>query len=151
MYDLVIFVVLLTLGYVFGRIAETRHFKSILRREEELRGLLAFSERFPPPFDGPVNTALVGGNVVISIDYFKRFAAGLRNLIGGRVSAYESLVERARREAILRMKEDARGKGAAHITNVKIETSSITKGQGQQVGCVEVYAYGTAIIPIRQG
>ncbi|MFT6733724.1 MAG: hypothetical protein ACJAS9_001914 [Polaribacter sp.] len=39
------------------------------------------------------------------MDYFKRFLAGLRNIFGGRVVTYESLVDRARREAILRMKE----------------------------------------------
>ena len=95
---------------------------------------------------GPVQCDLVAGNVVVSIDYFKQVAAGLRSLIGGRVSAYETLLERARREAILRMKEDAINKGADAVFNVKLETSSITKGRRQQIGCVEIYAYGTAII-----
>ena len=36
------------------------------------------------------------------------------------------------------------------IFNIKIETSSISKGQRQTVGAVEVLAYGTALIPPRQ-
>ena len=147
MVDIIVFVVLLALGYGFGRWAEKRHFASIIEREELLRDLLTFSERIPPLGLGPVEAVLVGGNVVISIDYFKRISAALRGLIGGRVSAYESLLERARREAILRMKQQAFDSGASHVINVKLETSSISKGQRQQVGSVEVYAYGTALIP----
>lgn len=145
--DLIIFITLLTVGYVVGQWLEKRHFKSIMEREERYRKLLTFNERFPPKELRSVNVELVGGNVVISIDYFKRIAAGLRGLIGGRVSAYETLVERARREAILRMKESAHKKGASMIINVRLETASISKGKKQQVGSVEVYAYGTAIIP----
>lgn len=143
--NLIIFLTLLVLGYVFGRRAEKKHFESIIEREGEYRDLLAFSERFPPPDMSVSESKLVGGTVVISIDYFKRLAAGLRNIFGGRVTAYESLIERARREAILRMKEDAMAMGAHMIINVKLETSSITKGSGDQVGAVEVYAYGTAL------
>lgn len=146
MFDLIVVLTLLVLGYVFGQLAERRHFKSIRLREKEYRDVLCFSERFPP-WQAPVpDVALVAGNVVISIDYFKRITAGLRMFFGGNVTAYETLIERARREAVLRMKEDAIEKGASSIFNVKLETASITKGRGQQVGAVEVYAYGTALI-----
>ncbi|MCK5872888.1 MAG: YbjQ family protein [Methylococcales bacterium] len=146
MANAIIFVVLLISGYFFGRMAESRHFKSIQAREKQYAQLLCFSERFVPDEVPPPHVDLVAGNVVISIDYFKRIAAGLRNLFGGRITAYESLIERARREAILRMKEDALDKGAHAIFNVKLETASIYKGRGQQIGSVEVYAYGTALI-----
>ncbi|MFK7732498.1 MAG: YbjQ family protein [Pseudomonadales bacterium] len=143
--NLIIFLTLVVLGYVFGRRAEKKHFESITARESEYKNLLTFSERFPPADMTVSESKLVGGAVVISIDYFKRLAAGLRSIFGGRVTAYESLIERARREAILRMKEDALAMGAEMIINVKLETSSITKGSGDQVGAVEVYAYGTAL------
>jgi uncharacterized protein YbjQ (UPF0145 family) len=145
--DIIVFFVLLILGYGFGRWAEKRHFASIIEREELLRDLLTFNGRIPPLGLGPVDAVLVGGNVVISIDYFKRISAALRSLIGGQVTAYESLLDRARREAILRMKQQAYDSGASHVINVKLETASISKGQRQQVGSVEVYAYGTALIP----
>lgn len=147
MQNFIIFLVLLALGYGFGRWAEKKHFASIIAREQKLHALLTFSQRFAPNGIGPVDTVLVSGNVVVSIDYFKRISAGLRSFIGGRVTAYESLLERARREAILRMKQQAFDSGATHIINVKLETASISKGRRQQVGSVEVYAYGTALIP----
>ena len=86
---------------------------------------------------------LVNGSVVISIDYFKRFLASLINIFGGNIGAYETLLDRARREAILRMKEDAND--ASEIINIRIETSSISKNSTKNVGTVEVLAYGTAI------
>lgn len=60
---------------------------------------------------------------------------------------YESLLERGRREALLRMKEDAIAWGAVQILNVHLETSSMNDESSANAGTValEVIAYGTAI------
>ncbi len=145
-YQLILFAALVLVGFVFGRHAEQKHFKSILQREQNYAALLTFSMRLPPPELAIRDSMLVAGNVVVSVDYFKRVAAGLRSFFGGRIAVYESLIERARREAILRMKEEAIAKGASMVINVKLETASITKGAEGQVGAVEVYAYGTALV-----
>lgn len=147
MYDLIIFLVLLSIGYGFGRYAESKHYTSIRKREKELNSLPAIASRVPPPGRPDLNSQLVTGSVVISIDYFKRFIASLRNIFGGRITAYETLLDRARREAILRMKEEARQLDAEFVFNIKMETSSIYKGQGNSIGSVEVLVYGTALIP----
>jgi uncharacterized protein YbjQ (UPF0145 family) len=140
-----IFLALLVLGFGVGRVAEQRHYRSIRRREEALRELLVFSARQLPADQTFSDSSLVMGNAVISADYFKRFVANLRKLLGGRLHAYESLVERARREAILRMKEEAQERGAAMVFNVKLETSRVFKGRRRSVLSVEVLAYGTAV------
>ncbi len=146
MYNLLIFICLLALGYGFGRWAEARHYQSIIEREDELNALPAIASRFPPV--GKIHEqALVMGSVVISVDYFKQFLAALRNLFGGRLISYETLLDRARREALLRMKEQARSKNAEMVFNVKYETSSISKGAKNTIGSVEILAYGTALIP----
>jgi uncharacterized protein YbjQ (UPF0145 family) len=95
--------------------------------------------------NAPISHAeLVHGHVVISVDYFKQILAGLRNLFGGTIQAYETLLDRARREAVLRLKESC--PTANEILNLRIETSSISKGgSGDRIGSVEVLAYGTAI------
>lgn len=146
MENIIIILVLLVVGYGFGRAAELRHFKSIQKREKFLQAIAAIATKIPDPTLHPRQTQLVAGNVVVSVDYFKRFIAGLRNLVGGRVTSYETLLDRARREAILRMKEEAKALGAKLIFNVKFETASISKGRNNQIGAVEVYAYGTAFI-----
>ncbi len=142
--ELIIITVLLVLGYVVGQFVEKRHYRSILRRERALRHVLTFSAKLPPDDLAIARTHLVSGNVVISVDYFKRFVAGLRALVGGRMKTYETLLDRARREAILRMKQQAKQLGADMVFNVKLETASISKGAKDSIGSVEVYAYGTA-------
>jgi len=148
MIDLVINIVLIVvpimLGYFFGRRIERRHYESIREREAQFASLMTTALKQPLEPQKVVTAELVSGSVVISIDYFKRFLAGLRNFFGGNITAYESLVDRARREAILRMKESAAG--ADEIINIRIETSSISKNSSKgNIGSVEVLAYGTAL------
>lgn len=148
--DLIIFVTLLALGFAFGRYAENRHYRSIIEREELLREITAIAVRFPPIMTPRPKTALVSGSVVVAEDYFKRFLFGLRSLIGGRVRSYETLVDRGRREAILRMKQQTADMGGSMVFNIKIETASIISGRKNRVGAIEVHAYGTAIIPTKK-
>ncbi len=144
MEQLIIFIVLLLLGYFFGRYAEKKHYRSILEREKSLLTLPTTSKKSIGDDNRMVSQCkLVNGSMVVSIDYFKRILAKLRNFFGGNVQSYETLIDRARREAVLRMKESCLD--ADMIINLRLETSSITKGAGKQVGSVEILAYGTAI------
>ena len=146
MADLIIFLVLLASGYTVGRIAERRHYRSIIAREKDMANVMVFTNRFPPLIQR-ASQALVTGSVVVSEDYFKRVVSGLQSLFGGRLRAYESLLDRARREAVLRMKQEARDKGAKMIINVKFQTFSIPGRNPNSFGAVEVMAYGTALTP----
>ena len=145
-WEFALVLALLILGYGFGSLAERRHYRSILRREEEHNDLIIVASKTLPEAALPPATELVMGSVVISVDYFKRFVAQLRMIFGGRVHTYESLLDRGRREALLRMQEQARVLGASMIFNTRFETSSISKGNGNSVGSIEVLAYGTAVI-----
>jgi uncharacterized protein YbjQ (UPF0145 family) len=143
--ELGLFLMLLGTGYFIGRIIEQRHYASIRLRERRFRDVLAFPMRFAPDSVTPQQAFLVYGTVVVSADYFKTFVAGLRNLIGGRFRSYETLLERARREALLRLKEEARSKGARLVVCVRYETTSIANGWAP---AIEVLAYGTALVPV---
>lgn len=79
------------------------------------------------------------GNVVIASDAFKDFVGGLKSFFGGGMTAQETLMDRARREAVLRMRESAVAQGAREIVEMHLETSFL-----DQMGA-EVIAYGTAI------
>lgn len=139
------FILLMLIGFVFGRLAEKRHYKSIRKREDEYRDLLVIpSRRLPIEFKNH-ESQLVQGNVVVAVDYFKMVVAGLRNLVGGRVSVFESLLDRARREAILRMQAEARKSGADAVFNFKFETIRLSGGRQRGIMAVEVLAYGTAL------
>jgi uncharacterized protein YbjQ (UPF0145 family) len=145
MIDLIIFISLLALGFGAGSWAEKRHYRSISQRENATIHLPAVTlKSVDIPEESIRSARLVYGSAVISVDYFKRILASLRNIFGGKVKSYESLVDRARREAMLRMK--AMAGDATVIVNVRIETSAIGKqSKRKNIGCLEAVAYGTAL------
>lgn len=149
--EIIVFLSLAVMGYIAGSIAESRHYRSIEERETLHMSLPVSTMRRALKGDVSINESrLVMGNAVISVDYFKRILASLRNIFGGEVGAYSSLVDRARREAILRMVEQA-GK-ADIIINLRIETSVIGAAANNRnnVGSVEALAFGTAVYYSRQ-
>jgi uncharacterized protein YbjQ (UPF0145 family) len=144
MWDLYFLISLIVTGYIFGQIHERRHYASLKKRELEMVQMVMTSSKRPLGELGPIMEAkLVQGGVVISVDYFKRIVTSLRNFFGGNIRGYETLIDRARREAILRLKESC--PDATQIINLRLETSSIYKGRGNQIGSVEVLAYATAL------
>ena len=141
--DLLIAIVLLIICYFTGRSREKKHYKSIREREVKLykQPHINFSKNVN--ISQPVkNAKLVSASVVIGCDYFKVFLASLRNIFGGNVSAYESVLDRGRREAILRIRESAYRMRADLVMNIKIETVMLSEQTMSQV-CIT--AYGTAV------
>lgn len=142
------FIVFIALGYIAGTAIEKKHYRIIEARERELLYLPVITARKVENESDISEAQLVIGSVVISLDYFKRFLAGLRNIVGGRIKSYETLLDRGRREAILRMKEKAREMNADIVLNMRFETSGIgkvTRKRRGRTGCFEILAYGTAM------
>lgn len=141
------FLLLLLVGYVSGTAIERGHYSDIRKREARTRSMPVISFRRPPASWQVSSASLVSGSTVVSIDYFKRFLAGLRGMTGGRITSYESLLDRARREAVLRMKEEAQGLGYDAVVNMRLETSRLASSnrKGQGTAGVEILAFGTAV------
>ena len=136
------------IGYIWGSRAEKRHYESIREREDKFNSLPALSfKKIPNSYGEVTDSSLVMGSTVVAIDYFKMFFGAIKNLTGGRLTSYESLVDRARREAVLRMKDEASKIGAELIMNTRIETSCIGKGgkSKNSITSIEILAYGTAV------
>ena len=79
------------------------------------------------------------GNTVKARNVGRDITQGIRNLAGGELTAYSTLLSQARDEAIERMEAHAVEMGGDAVVNVRMETSEITKGAS------EVIAYGTAV------
>ena len=82
---------------------------------------------------------VVSGSTVRAKHIGRDLMAGLRNIVGGELTAYTELLQEARGEAIERMKKQASDMGADAIVNVRFSTSSIAQG------AAELFAYGTAV------
>ncbi len=83
---------------------------------------------------------LVQGNTVRAKHVGRDLLAGLKNIVGGELTAYTELLQEAREEATARMVEQARAIGANAVLNVRFSTSSVT------AGAAELFVYGTAVV-----
>ena len=83
---------------------------------------------------------LVKGNTIRARHLGRDIAAFLRNIVGGEVKEYTKLIAEAREQAIDRMVDDAKAKGANAIVMVRFSTSQIMQG------AAELLAYGTAVV-----
>ena len=140
--------VLLVAGLVIGNSIESAHFNRLAIREAELAGILVSNVKRLPENWNAGGAVLVTGEAVIATDYFKVWAAGLQNLFGGRIRGYEKLMERARREAVVRMTEQAQAAGCNLVWNVRLETCTIGRKENRKAAGIEVIAYGTAMVAV---
>ena len=82
---------------------------------------------------------LVRGATVRSKHIGTDIMAGLRNVVGGEMKGYSSMLAGAREQALDRMADEARRLGADAIVGFRMETYSIMSGAS------EIVAYGTAV------
>ncbi len=82
---------------------------------------------------------LVRGSTVRAKHIGSDIVASLRNLVGGEVKEYASLMAGAREQAHDRMVAEAERLGADAILAARFETSTIAQGAS------EILAYGTAV------
>ena len=146
MGDVLLLLIILGFTFMTGTIIEKRHFENIKKREIELikKPIINFGAKKWNTNRKIKKIELVTGECVISGDYFKNFVAGLKNLFGGRLTTFESVLDRGRREAILKMREKARG--ANFIINARIESVMLNDTYGQEsVPQCAIIAYGTAV------
>lgn len=137
--QIIIAIILFVMGWYFGTRNERKHLAELDDDERLLGHVIISSERFFVP-NTHTDGMLVVGSVVIAQDRFKMVIAGFLSVFGKNLTVYETLLERGRREAVVRMKRHAHEQGYNQIYGVRIETSTIDEGGG-----VEVVAYGTAV------
>lgn len=137
-------ILLIVVGRIVGARIERAHFEDIAAREARFRDQPALSTKRLATSESILRAELATGSVVVSVDHFKRFVSAFRLFFGGEVRSFSTLIERARREAVLRMKE-SRPDADAYI-NTRLETSTISSASGDEgMGTIEVLAYGTAV------
>lgn len=136
-------IVLFVVGWFFGARHERQHLAQLAVSEKELTHIIVSSERFyQPSLAANSEGELVLGSVVIAQDYFKMVIAKVLSLFGKNLTTYETLLDRSRREALVRMRTQAQAKGYNHIYGLRLEVSNIN----QLGSMVEAIAYGTAVM-----
>ena len=82
---------------------------------------------------------MVKGNTIRARHVGKDILAGLRMIVGGEITEYTKMLAESREQALDRMIEDAKEKGADGIVCVRFTTSTVMRG------AAELLAYGTAV------
>ncbi|WP_353894578.1 YbjQ family protein [Proteinivorax hydrogeniformans] len=82
---------------------------------------------------------LVQGSKVRAVHLGKDIMAGLRKMVGGNVSEYEEMMEKARTSALEQMEQKARQLGADAVIDLRYSSSAVGEGIS------EIIVYGTAV------
>lgn len=118
---------LLILGFVAGTVAEKSHFSRLERREDVNRSLLQTqSKLYLSPKPGGKVPTMIHSETVVASDYFKNFLSAFRKFFGGEMKSYHSLMERARRESLAKLIEQAQAMGYNAVCNVRLEPADVS-------------------------
>ncbi len=82
---------------------------------------------------------LVKGSTIQTVNAFRDIGAGLKTLVGGELTKYNEMMNKARTLATERMIKEAEGLGADAIIGIRYASASVTQG------AAEIMAYGTAV------
>jgi uncharacterized protein YbjQ (UPF0145 family) len=86
------------------------------------------------------NIGIVRGIVARSRSVVGSIGAGLQTLLGGNITLYTELCEKAREDAYELMVAHAAGKGANAVVGMRYDANEVAQG------VTEVLAYGTAVV-----
>jgi len=142
-----VFFFLIGLGFL-GGMRERRHIRKLEMREQNMADMFVTQVKYFSDVATQGNAPqIIFGEAVISTDYLKTFLSGWKGIFGGEMINYGRLLERARREATLRILEQARREGYNAVCNMRYETADlagIVQGKKAKAVSVAVLACGTA-------
>ena len=84
---------------------------------------------------------IVTGEAIVGANILKHIFAGIRDIVGGRSSAYEKELRRSRETALAELSEEARMKGADAVVGIDLDYEVVGSGGSMLM----VAASGTAV------
>jgi uncharacterized protein YbjQ (UPF0145 family) len=85
---------------------------------------------------------IVTGEAILGANFFKDFLANIRDVIGGRSSAYERELRRARKIALKEVEEEAQVLGANAVVGIDLDYEVL----GDASSMMMVTVSGTAVV-----
>jgi len=113
----------LILLYAAGSLSKYLHLGRLAAGERACEQILATNTSAFPAH--ATEAQIVLSEVVISTDHFRSLIARIRKIFGGELSTYRSMMMRARREAILRLQQQAMAGGFTGVANIRLEAADI--------------------------
>ena len=110
-------------GWMLAHMMERRRYRHLAEREAKVADISVTHMAHLGTETG-IST-LVSANAVFCHDFFRGFLILLRKLVGGEIRHYHRLVEFTRREALCRLREEAKARGITEIKKLRIEENSL--------------------------
>jgi uncharacterized protein YbjQ (UPF0145 family) len=145
MFEITFTAIVLIFAFVFGSFLEKKHLEDLERREYESLKMPITTTDLGLDNLNVKDAKLVVGQVALADNYFTNFLGKIKGFFGGNIPSYELLIDRARREAVLRMKESAID--ANMIVNIKVESCFLNdrSNGSSNINSVQVLVSGTAL------
>jgi uncharacterized protein YbjQ (UPF0145 family) len=96
-----------------------------------------------PTIDGHRTTRVIGivsGETILGANIFRDLLAGIRDIVGGRSGAYETVLRDARKTALEEMSREAQALGANAVVAVDLDYETVGNGMLMVTAC------GTAVV-----
>lgn len=118
------------------------HLAALAKAEQRLAHVQL---RTSQTYQGSGKGQLVSAEVVLAVDAFSTLKWTLRTLIGGESKTLQGLTQRARREAIVRLKREAQGCKSKLIIGARYEPARLNTTFGRNQLRIAIRVTGTAI------
>jgi uncharacterized protein YbjQ (UPF0145 family) len=141
-WPLLFTVVPLLFSWIFGNIYQRKKQEELEVRVESF-GTDNLTTLKSPPTQVSAS-GLLTANIIMSVSWWQKLVGGIKTIFGGQVQTWDGILAWARKEAMQRLREQARAEGFDNVINVRLETSEIQSSKGRNTA-VEILAYGTGI------
>ncbi len=134
-------------AFLAGNWIAGRHEANLAQRSHAVAGIrMTDIKHMLDPVSGPQPPRLIVSEVTLGIDHFRGFLGKLKNIFGGEVRSYQATLDRARREVITRLLEEAYLEGFNAVANLRINFVDISGNatMAQKASAVSIIASGTA-------
>ncbi len=140
-------VFMLAFAWAMGVWVTRRHEADLAQRELAVAHILIHnSGRLQDATTGPHPPMMITSEVTLGVDHFRGFLGQWKSLFGGQVRSYQMVLDRARREVVMRMLEQANEMGYTALANLRIDFADISGSAltRRKAADISVLATGTA-------
>jgi uncharacterized protein YbjQ (UPF0145 family) len=144
---MILVVLYIPFNLICAVIIEREHLQALDKAEQEFSDIIVSDLKNLPPNWTVKSSVFLSDDVCLANDSIKSLFWTFRTLFGGESKSFTRLMDRARREATLRLLRKARMSGMNAVWNIRYETSVIRLGFGSadngKFAGVEIFVYAT--------
>ena len=138
---------MLAFAWAMGAWIRNRHEADLAQRELAVAHILVHNTgRLQDAVTGPQPSVMITSEVTLGVDHFRGFLGQWKSLFGGQVRSYQMVLDRARREVVMRILEQTNAMGYNALANLRIDFADISGSAlaRRTAADISVLASGTA-------